>query len=327
VKSIAVLPRLSALYLGLAFLLWTAVTDANQITGLKGPHSFLADPSGEQYFISNTNGEPEAKTNHGFITRVDPAGKITELKFIQGGRQNVILHAPKGMALIAQTLYVTDLDTLRGFDKSTGRPLVNVSFTSHERAGRPVSLIDVAQDDRGGLYLSDTEANTIYYVDIKKQHAVSVLVHDSLLAGPRGLAIHPKTGHLIVASWNTGKIFEVTPDGKITEMVSNGFFSHRFNNLDGLDFDSYGNLYISDFTGGKIWRMRPNQKFEVIAEFLPTPADISVDRKNHLILVPYEYSNAAEMNGLEAPVTAGNKKKRDLSDYGLGWTKGSPEQK
>ena len=52
-----------------------------------------------------------------------------------------------------------------------------------------------------------------------------------------------------------------------------------------------------------------------------------MDRRNHLILVPYEYGNAAEMNGLEAPTLPGAKKKRDLSDYGLGWLKGGPEQK
>jgi hypothetical protein len=313
--------------LGLSLLLLPQAADANQITGLQSPHSFLADPPGDQYFISNTNGEPEAQDNNGFITRLDQTGKITALKFIQGGQGEVVLHAPKGMALVGQTLYVTDLDQLRGYDKATGRPLLNVSLASYRRNGQPVALVDVAHDGQGGLYLSDTDANTIYRVDTAKQHAVSIFVHEPSLAGPRGLAVHPKTGHLIVVSWLKGKIFDVTPDGKITELVSNGFFSHRFNNLDGVDFDSYGNMYVADFTGGKVWRMRPDRKFDVIAEFLSSPADIGVDRRNHLILVPYEYGNAAEINGLEAPASSGAKKMRDLSEYGLGWMKVGPEQK
>jgi len=312
-------------------VLWLLVAplaaDANQITGLQSPHSFLADPSGEQYFISNTNGDPEAKDNNGFISRLDQAGKIVALKFIQGGQSDVVLHAPKGMALVGQTLYVTDLDTLRGFDKGTGRPLLSISLAAHDHGGRPVALVDAVYDGHGSLYLSDTDADTIYRVDTAKEHAVSVLVRDQSLAGPRGLAVHPKTGHLIVASWHKGKIFEVTALGQITELVSNGFFSHRFNNLDGVDFDSYGNMYVADFTGGKVWRMRPDRKFDVIAEFLSSPADIGVDRRNHLILVPYEYGNTAEMNGLEAPASSGARRKRDLSDYGLGWRKGGPEQK
>ena len=313
--------------LALALLLPPQAADANQITGLQSPHSFMADPSGDQYFISNTNGEPEAQDNNGFITRLDQTGKITALKFIQGGQGEVVLHAPKGMALVSQTLYVTDLDQLRGYDKATGRPLLNVSLASYQRNGQPVALVDVAHDGQGGLYLSDTDANTIYRVDTGKQHAVSIFVHEPSLAGPRGLAVHPKTGHLIVVSWLKGKIFDVTPEGKITELVSNGFFSHRFNNLDGVDFDGYGNMYVADFTGGKVWRMRPDRKFDVIAEFLSSPADIGVDRRNHLILVPYEYGNAAEINGLEAPASSGAKKKRDLSEYGLGWMKKEPEQK
>ena len=294
---------------------------ANQITGLQNPHSFLADPAGDQYFISNINGESEAKDNNGFITRVDQSGNITAMRFIQGGHEQVDLHAPKGITLVGQSLYVADLDTLRAFDKTSGRPLGNWSFASFRRSGEPVSLVDVTYDGQSSLYLSDTERNTIYRVDLAKQHAITIFVRDQALAGPRGLVLHPKTGHLIVASWYKGKIFEITPEGQINELVSNGFFSRRFHNLDGVDFDSYGNLYIADLTGGKVWRMRPDQKFDVIAEFLSSPADIGVDRRNHLILVPYEYANAAEINGLEAPASRGGPKKRDLSDYGLGWKK------
>jgi len=83
-------------------------------------------------------------------------------------------------------------------------------------------------------------------------------------------------------------------------------------------------MYVSDFTTGKIWRMRPDRHFDVIAEFLPTPADIAVDRTKHLILVPYMYGNAAEMNGLESPVKSQGKK-RTLADYGFGAPKPSKE--
>lgn len=312
-----------------ALLSWSLPhpAEANQISGLQAPHSFLADPSGDQYFISNINGDSEARDNNGFITRLDKTGAIAALKFIQGGQGDVTLHAPKGMVVVGRTLYVTDLDTLRAFDTATGRPLLSLSLAPLQEKGQGVKLVDVADDGHGLLYLSDTDGNTIYRVDTTKQNAASILVRDASLAGPRGLAVHPRSGVLIVASWHKGKIFEVSADGKITELVSNGFFSHRFNNLDGVDFDSFGNMYVSDLSGGKVWRMRPNRKFEVIAEYLSSPADIGVDRRNHLILVPYEYGNAAEMNGLEMPVLPGTKKKRDLSDYGMDLMKKGTEQK
>lgn len=304
---------------GLSLLPGPSPSEAVQITGLKAPESFLADPSGDQYFISNVNGDPDTRDNNGFITKLDQAGKVVKLDFIRGGNGDTVLHAPKGMAIVDQVLYVADLDALRAFDKTTGRPILAVSFANGRQmpGGKTVALADVIYDGTGLLYLSDTEANTIYRVEIGRQHAVSVLVHDGALAGPRGLALAPKTGHLIVVSWAKGKILDVSPDGAIAELVSNSWLTGRFHNLDGVDFDSFGNMYVSDFTAGKVWRRRPNGKFEVIAEFLPTPADISVDRKNHLILVPYYYGDAAEMNGLESPIKRSGKQKRTLADYGF----------
>lgn len=320
---------LYAMWLGVAlFCAWgfTSPAAASQVEGLQTPQSFLADPSGEFYFISNINGDADAKDNNGFITRLDKDGKVTDLHFIQGGQNGTTLHGPKGMAIIDRLLYVVDGDTLRGFDKETGRAAVTVSLQEHlaHNTKQPIALIDVAYDGNGTLYLSDTESDTIYRVEIARQHAVSIVTKNSVLSGPAGLAWNAKTGKLVAVSWNKGKILEITPDGTVSELVSNSFFSSRFHNLSGVDFDAWGSMYVSDFSAGKVWRIRPDMKFEVIAEYLSTPADIGIDRKGHLILVPYYYGNAAEMNGLERPSTGGGTKKRSLADYGFdGMKKGS----
>jgi sugar lactone lactonase YvrE len=291
--------------------------EAAQITGLASPNSFVGDPAGKEYFISNINGEPEAKDNNGFITKLDPDGKVTSLKFIQGGVAGVFLHAPKGLALVGQTLYIADLDQLKGFDKTTGKLLVTVSFPMPSQR-ESVSLTDVAAGPNGLLYASDQAANTIYRIDSTANHHVSRLIHDDRLAGPAGVAVHTKTNHLNAVSWEKGKILEITPEGHLTELESNGFFTGRFQNLSGIDFDRWGNMYVSDFTRGKIWRMTRDRRFQVIAEYLPAPADISIDRTNNLILVPYHYAHAAEMNGLEAPSEGKPKgEKRTLADYGF----------
>jgi len=300
----------------LAFLLLPgllAPAQALQVTGLQAPQSFLSDAICDCYFISNMNGEPNARDNNGFITKLDRDGKVIAAQFIRGGEGGTVLHAPKGMAIVNQLLYVADLDALRAFDVKTGKSVVTVSFTG--QLG-PIALVDVTADQQGLLYVSDMDANVIYRINPAKQHAVSVLVRDAALAGPRGLAVHPKTGRLIAVSWHKGHIVEIAENGTVTELVSNGFFSSRFSNLDGVDFDAWGNMYVSDPTTGKIWRMRPDHHFNVIAEYLLSPADISVDRAKNLILVPYLYGNAAEINGLESPFKSG-KEKRTLADYGF----------
>lgn len=306
-----------SLLLSLLVLVYTLHSDAAQITGLESPNSFVGDPSGNEYFISSINGEPEARDNNGFITKLDTEGKIASLKFIQGGVADILLHAPKGLTLVGQTLYIADLDQLKGFDKTTGKLLITVSFPASSSRSR-VSLTDVAAGPNGLLYASDQAANTIYRIDPGANHKVSLLIHDERLAGPAGVAVHPKTNHLIAVSWDKGKILEITPEGQLTELESNGFFTGRFQNLSGVDFDRWGNMYVSDFTRGKIWRMTRDHRFQVIAEYLPAPADISIDRANNLILVPYHYSRTAEMNGLEAPSEGKPKgEKRTLADYGF----------
>lgn len=291
-------------------------SEAAQITGLETPYSFVGDPSGKEYFISNINGEPEVRDNNGFITKLNTEGKVTNLKFIQGGVGEISLHAPKGLALVGAVLYVADLDQLKGFDKSTGKQLITVSFSSPSRS--QVSLTDVTASQAGLLYVSDQSGNSIYRITPSDNHRVDLLIHDDRLAGPAGLAVHPKTNHLIAVSWDKGKILEITPDGHLTELEANGFFTSRFQNLSGVDFDQWGNMYVSDFTKGKIWRMTRDNRFQVIAEYLLAPADIAIDRTNNLILVPYYYDRAAEMNGLETPSSAKSKgEKRTLADYGF----------
>lgn len=291
---------------------------ALQILELSGPYSFVVDPVTKEYFISSINGDESARDNNGFITKLDESGKVVGLKFIEGGRDGVTLHAPRGLAIVGQTLYVADLDQVRGFDKSTGKLLLTLPLGSGAipQAGYSSQLMDIAYDGKSLLYVSDRTGQAIFCIDVPHNHQISTLVRDPQLSGPAGLAVHPKGDRLIAVSWDKGNIVEVRLDGTLTELMSNGFFSARFGNLSGVDFDRWGNMYISDFTRGKIWRMAPDRKLQVIAEYLPSPADIAIDRTNHVILVPYHYGDAAEVNGLESPVKSADKR-RTLADYGF----------
>jgi hypothetical protein len=289
--------------------------EAHPIVNLKSPQSFIADPSTDDYYIANANGEPGVRDNNGFISKLGPEGEIKQFYFIQGGMDQTVLHSPYGMTISNKTLYVADLDSVRGFDTISGKPVVTVSLSRYNTT----ELSGLTATQEGMLYVADTDHNIIFRIDSRENHTVSIFSQDEALAGPRGLAIHPKTGDLIVTTLNKGTVLAISSQGSIREMVSNGFFTSRFYNLSGVDFDQYGSMYISDLTGGKVWRIRPDSKMEVIAEFLISPASLSIDRKKHLILVPYVYAHGAEMNGLERPSNIGRKKKkRTFSDYGMG---------
>ena len=309
------------------FLCLPQLAMALQIQGLKSPQSMVVDSVHQEYFISNVNGEPGERDHNGFITKLDKEGHILNLYFIQSGKGSTVLHAPKGMAVVHDTLYVTDLDGLQAFNTQSGEWVTSIKFPMTEMKSRGLGPVDVVHTDGGLLYASVPETNTIFQINPMQESTVSVFVQDDLLGGPTGLAVHPETGHLIVVSWNSGKILEIDRTGTITEIFSNSFFSRRFKNLDGVAFDTWGSMYISDFTAGKIWRMHPDHSLQVIAEYLTSPADISVDQLNHLILVPYTYANVAEINGLELPIQAKKKKRRrTLADYGFPFMKPKAKQ-
>src|SRR5207253_654094 len=70
----------------------------------------------------------------------------------ESGRNGVTLNAPKGMAIVGDTLWVADIDVLRAFDRRTGRPLAEVDFS----AFHPTLLNDVGAGPDGTLRVTDS---------------------------------------------------------------------------------------------------------------------------------------------------------------------------
>lgn len=265
---------------------------AFEVTGLSTPESFIVDPETGNYYISNINGGPTGKDGNGFITKLDKTGKIVALKFVEGGKQVVPLHAPKGLDVIGKVLYVSDIDAVRGFDKETGKLLHNIDM----KAMGALFLNDLTHDDQGNLYVSDTTMfvdpkapGTIFKIETNNQHKASVFVRDVALGAPNGLTIHPRSKRLLANTWGAGKILEIGPDGKIKIFVEDA----AWKDMDGFDYDSMGNLYVSSFTGGTIYRISPDLKVSVVKSGLTTPADINMDRKNNRLLIPSFDSNVA----------------------------------
>src|SRR3970282_2965143 len=71
------------------------------------PESSLYDAAEDVYLVANINGSPTAADGNGFISRIGPDGQVLALKWIAGTVSGVTLHAPKGMAIVGDTFYVT----------------------------------------------------------------------------------------------------------------------------------------------------------------------------------------------------------------------------
>lgn len=268
-------------------LIFSESVSAFEVQGLKTPESFIADPSTGNYFISNINGGgPGGKDDDGFITTLDKDGKVINLTFIDGKNKDIILNAPKGLDIIGNILYVSDIDFVRGFDKETGKLLHDLDF----KAFNPSSLNDLTHDSQGNLYVSDWIGNFIFKIETRNNHKVSVVAKGNTLGGPNGLNIHPKTKKLINVTWESGKVQEIDSSGNVKTIVED----KRFKTLDGIDFDNNGNMFVSSFTGGEVYKITPDLKVDVFLKGLTSPADINIDRKNNLLLIPSFEGNSAK---------------------------------
>lgn len=165
--------------------------------GLQGPESALYDAQADFYLVSNINGGATDKDDNGFISRITPDGKNYESRWIDGAAADITLNAPKGMAFRGNLLMVADIDTVRLFDRNTGRPagawpVPNSTF-----------LNDLAVGPGGVLYATDTAINlaggqaqpsgTAKLLRFESDQKVpTVLASGEALGGPNGLVITPE---------------------------------------------------------------------------------------------------------------------------------------
>lgn len=248
------------------------------ISNFNNPESMVVDPEDGSYYVSNVNGGPAEKDGNGFISKISQNGNIVIQKFIGGKKEDILLNAPKGLAIVGGYLYVTDIDTVKGFDKETGIGTVMVDLSGWNAK----FLNDVTADGDGALYVSDLMADRIYKIDTKRNHEVTIFKEGKELGKPNGLVVNPRSKNLMLAGWSSGQILEIDRMGKI-HIVKKGLSS-----LDGIDFDNEGNIYVANHEKGEIYKIAyfGRGALTTFLSGLTTPADISCDRRRRELLIP-----------------------------------------
>jgi hypothetical protein len=256
------------------------------ITGLRGPESVLYDAQQDVYFISNINGGLLEADGNGFISRVKPDGMAVDLEWIAGGRAGVRLDAPKGMAIIGDTLYVSDITAVRKFDRRSGAPLGEIALPG-------ATLINDITTDGTSLYVSDTGVrtgpgttfvatgtDTIWKITGDRPEK---LAEGKALAHPNGVDF--ANGTLRVVTFEENELYAL--DGGTKKVLAR----LPAGQLDGIIHLADGSVVVTSWLGKQIYRGQPGGPFTVILAGIATPADIGYDTKRHLLLVP---SSAAD---------------------------------
>lgn len=259
--------------------------------GLATPESVLYDGTSDLYLVSNINGKPLEADNNGFISKFTPDGAGATLKWIEGGKNKVTLNAPKGMAIVGDLLYVTDLDTVRIFDRKTGAPAGEVKVPG------AVFLNDLAVTSDGRVLVSDTglkasatgfaPAGTDAVYAIDKAKKLTTLAKATDLGAPNGLlSVGDKTW---VVTFGSGELYGLDAKGKKT-----GAQKLPKGSLDGIVVLPGGDFLISSWEANAVYRGRPGGDFTPVIENVKSPADIGWDPKRSRVLVPLFESNEVQ---------------------------------
>jgi len=260
-------------------------TKTATISGFQTPESVLWDSTLDVYFVSNINGNPTAKDGNGYISVVDPAGTIRDSVFIKG------LNAPKGMAVVGDTLWVTDIDVIRGYNARTEAPVATVSIPG------AVFLNDIVAAPDGSLYITDTairfgaqgpeHVGTDRIFRVAADRKVSVALQSDSLGRPNGITYDRANSRYIVVPFGAGTILSWKPDNDPTSLASGP------GQFDGVEVAGNA-VWVSSWADSSVYRYENGQGTSVI-KGVASPADIGYDAKRHRVLIPSFMGNSVEI--------------------------------
>jgi sugar lactone lactonase YvrE len=258
-----------------------------EIQDLHAPESVRYDSAQDVFFISNIQGVGSRKDAHGFIARVEASdyGQITI--FAQSGKNGAQLNAPKGMALQGDTLWVADIDVLRGFHRRSGAPLATVDFAPHGA----VLLNDVALGPDGALYITDTGINMsekgVLHPGGEKifrlaGRAVEVFPVTPPIGWPNGITWDAREKRWLVVTFDpfASELTAIPEGSNARKRLGSGI--GRF---DGVEVMSDGRILVSAWVDSSI-HVFADGKDQRIIRHLSQPADIGLDTRRNRLAIP-----------------------------------------
>ncbi len=218
-------------------------------------------------FVSNTNNADFVKNGSGFISKLDRTGKIIDLQFIAN------LNAPRGMAILDNILYVVDIDTLKGFNLTTKKQMLNLPISGTN------SLNDIVIKDSSVLLVADSETGLILLIDLKKKSYYTFVAIENNLGTLQNMAIDKK--FLYVSTFDKqhakSRILRINIQTKEIGVI------HEFSEkISGIELTENGGIIVASWgrnNEGKLYKIAKNTTIYTIDldEYLQGPTKFWLD--------------------------------------------------
>lgn len=250
--------------------------------GFEGPESVVVDEKAKALYVSNVAGGPTDKDGKGWISKLQLGGKITNPQWVKG------FHAPKGMALFKNTLWVSDIDELVAVDVKKAKITRRIKI----EGATFLNDVDVAPD--GTVFVTDTLGGKLFSLKGKK---VTKLFEGEESEAPNGVLL--ANGKVYLGGWGrgigpdfstkvVGNLYEFNIGNKAKTVITKS----PLGNLDGIALDKDGNFIVSDWMKGNVYRVSAAGDATEILSGFKGAADLAIVKSTQVLLVPRMNENA-----------------------------------
>jgi hypothetical protein len=258
------------------------VVSEQTATGFAFPESVAYDPQAKVLYVGQFGSElkPTQKDGKGKISKVSLSGTVLEDQFLPP--QDAILHKPKGIWVMGNRLWVTDIDVVWIFDLTT-------------RKGRKVELpgIQFANDPTllgNALYVSDNRGDQLYRVE--PADFLHLQGEPQVTRVFAGKSIHPnglypaQDGSLLIVGFKSQDeargIYTLSSDGEPKAL------SKPLGRLDGVYQMQDGTVLVTDWNAGALATWSATREMEPLASGFKGPADFCVvpNAEGFMVVVP-----------------------------------------
>ena len=269
---------------------------AGALEGFYSPEAVRYDPEQDVYFITNMLGFGSDKDGAGYIVCVDASNLGRNDMFAQSGVNGVTLDAPKGMAIHGDTLWVNDIDVVRGIHRKSGAPLATIDLRPHGA----VLLNDIEVGPDGTLHITDSgiimgRAGVLHpggdkLVVVGPGGAVSVTNRGEQLGRPNGITWDKAGRQWLVVSFDTfrSEVYTVNDADTSRKVLYRGH-----GKFDGIAELPDGRLLVSAWSDSSV-HLFANGTDRRLIRNLVTPADIGIDTRRNRVAIPLVMLNRVE---------------------------------
>ena len=253
--------------------------EVKKTTGFNHIESVASD--GKFLYVADIGAElkPTAIDGDGRIAKLDRKGKILEPNFVKEP-----LNAPKGLAVYKDILFLNDINRIVAINLENGNKLYEINFGDATKF-----LNDIAIWDKNTLYVSATDTNKLYKVDLTSKSFTEVKLNTTI-SGINGLHCSEKSSKLYVNGFGSDNqpngVFGCInlKDNSFEQITTiTGYYDGMFVKNDILyvsnwmAFEKKGFLLSIDLNSKKVARVN-------LSELIAGPADFILE--NNQLIIP-----------------------------------------